>query len=114
MADLRYRYTLVRDLRDPLTRRGLPERSLLFVMVNPSTADGEDGGADDPTIRKCIGFAKRAGYDGLFVGNVAPLRATYPYDLVRAIYAGDDVFRAAENDEAIGTMCRGAKCVVLA
>lgn len=46
-----------------------------FVMLNPSTADAE---ADDPTIRRCVGFAKSWGFDGLVVTNLYPLRATSP------------------------------------
>jgi hypothetical protein len=46
---------------------------MVFVMQNPSTADAD---ADDPTIRKCIGFAKKHGYGGISVRNVFALRAT--------------------------------------
>lgn len=47
----------------------------MFVMHNPSTADGME---DDPTIRRCIGFAKAWGYGGLYVGNLSPYRTTNP------------------------------------
>ncbi len=53
--------------------------SMHFVMLNPSTADGEQ---DDPTIRKCVGFADRAGCGTIFVTNLFSFRATDPADLI--------------------------------
>jgi hypothetical protein len=51
---------------------------LVFIMLNPSIADGLQ---DDPTIRRCIGFAQREGYSGLVVVNLFGLRATIPAEL---------------------------------
>lgn len=70
----RYRYKLWRQWHP-----GRPMAT--FIMLNPSTADGKD---DDPTIRKCIGFAKRWGMGGIFVGNLFAVRATNPDDMMRA------------------------------
>jgi hypothetical protein len=67
----RYRYSLWR-------RWDASKPTVLFVMLNPSTADAD---TDDPTIRKCIGFAKRWGYGTLLVGNLYALRATDPREL---------------------------------
>ena len=63
-----YRYLLSRhwDIRKPV---------VLFVMLNPSTADAN---ADDPTIRRCIGFANQMGMGGLLVGNLYALRSADP------------------------------------
>lgn len=69
-----YRYTLERAWsRDP--------RYLMYVMLNPSTADADN---DDPTIRRCIGFAKLLGYDGILVGNLYAYRTPHPKVLKEA------------------------------
>jgi hypothetical protein len=69
-----YRYSLTRiwDNSKP---------KVLFIMLNPSTADAEK---DDPTIRRCIRFAKDWGYGGLYVVNLFALRATNPKELLAA------------------------------
>lgn len=61
-----YRYTLTRiwDPRKP---------KLVFVMLNPSIADNRK---DDPTIRRCIGYAKKFGYGSIVVVNLFAYRAT--------------------------------------
>lgn len=61
-----------------LTRWWGDGKTLLWVMLNPSTADADQ---DDPTIRKCIRFAKAHGYDALQVVNLFAYRATSPRDL---------------------------------
>lgn len=48
-------------------------------MLNPSTADGTK---DDPTIRRCIGFAKAWGFGELWVRNLFPYRATNKRELI--------------------------------
>lgn len=69
-----YRYLLWRTWNRSVTGN----RILGFVMLNPSTADAME---DDPTIRRCIGFAKSNGFDGILVANVFALRATNPDEL---------------------------------
>lgn len=64
-----------------LWRTWSPSReSMIFVMLNPSTADAE---VDDPTIRRCVNFAKREGCGGIGVLNLFAYRATQPDDLLR-------------------------------
>lgn len=71
-----YRYTLGRRWAPPSG-----PGPAVFVMLNPSTADAT---LDDPTIRRCIGFAKALGCGGLHVVNLYAYRATKPADLWEA------------------------------
>lgn len=48
---------------------------MVFLMLNPSTADAE---VDDPTIRRCMGFARRDGYGGIIVVNLFSFRSPSP------------------------------------
>lgn len=79
--DGKHRYKLSREWDASLPK-------VLFIMLNPSTADAEN---DDPTIRRCIGFAKAWGYGGIWVGNLFSYRTAYPKEL-----KGHDVY-TSEN-----------------
>ena len=50
-------------------------------MLNPSKADHKE---DDPTIRRCIGFAKDLGFGSLYIANLFAYKATLPSDLAKA------------------------------
>jgi hypothetical protein len=63
-------------------------------MLNPSTASETE---NDPTVRRCIGFANDWGFDDLIVTNLYALRSPDPNDL--RTYAGDPV--GPENDDWI-------------
>ncbi|MCA8947451.1 MAG: DUF1643 domain-containing protein [Planctomycetes bacterium] len=67
----KYRYVLRREI-------GAGDLTVMFLMLNPSTADAE---LDDPTIRRCKGFAAAAGAKTLLVGNLYGLRSTDPDQL---------------------------------
>jgi hypothetical protein len=69
----RYRYAL----RIPLG--GGPGGVCLFIMANPSTAIVTDGVfQSDPTVTRCIGFARSWGMSELVVANVRAWRETDP------------------------------------
>jgi hypothetical protein len=70
-------YSPCRHYRYMLHRRWehASDRSIMFVMLNPSTAT-ED--VDDPTVRKCRSYASRWGYNHLIIGNIMAYRATDP------------------------------------
>ena len=78
-----------------------PGRRLLFIMLNPSTADADQ---DDPTIRKCMGFARRLKFDGIEVVNLFAFRATDPRDLACAGHP-----EGPANNEAIASA--GQRCI---
>jgi hypothetical protein len=90
-----------------LTRQWEPDGpTVAFVMLNPSTADEM---VADPTVRRCIGFAKREGAGRLVVVNLYALRSTDPAALARA----DDPI-GPDNDEHIRQAARDASLVVAA
>jgi hypothetical protein len=98
IADEPYRYLL--------WRRWADADSLLFVMLNPSTADA---GRDDPTIRRCRGLAAAWGFGGVEIANLYAFRATDPRDLARA--------RApvgARNDDVLADAAARAGAIVVA
>lgn len=77
-----YRYLLWREWRSTRT----PPATCLFIMLNPSTANGE---TDDATIRKCVSFSKRWGYERMIVANLFAFRATDP-SIVLALHPDRD------------------------
>jgi hypothetical protein len=99
----RYRYALTRTWN-------APAGEALFVCLNPSTADGL---RDDPTIRKCLGFARRWGMGGIRVANLFAYRATKPQELRRAQKRGVDIV-GPMNDEHLLALAHGAGRVVVA
>lgn len=66
----KYRYVLWREWSEG--------NSAVFIGLNPSTADETK---DDPTIRRCIGYAKEWGYAGICMLNIFAYRTTNPKEL---------------------------------
>lgn len=99
-ADRRYRYRLWRVWGDS-------EHRCVFVGLNPSTADETK---DDPTIRKCIGFAKRWGFGAIDMVNLFAWRSTDPTGLISAYpaHVGPD------NDEHLAGTFDAAHRIVWA
>lgn len=90
-----------RVYRYRLWRRWRPEdAALVFVMLNPSTADEVDS---DATITRCIERAKRLNYGGIEVVNLFALRSTDP----AALQSHPDPI-GPENDQHIIEVCHTA------
>lgn len=79
---------------------------MLFVGLNPSTADAHH---DDATVRRCVGFGKRWGFDGLILVNLFAYRSTNPAALLCSL---DPVGPA--NDRWIRRVSSEAKLTVAA
>lgn len=88
-----------RTYRYQLWRRWGPGQPVVFIGLNPSTADESQ---DDPTIRRCIGYAQAWGYPALLMLNLFAFRATNPKDMM---IAKDPV--GPENDRHLLKECLG-------
>lgn len=53
----------------------------VFIGLNPSTGDAD---RDDPTIRRCMGFASDWGYQTMTVVNLFAFRTPEPAELKKA------------------------------
>jgi hypothetical protein len=98
----KYRYELTRTFHSGPT--------LGFVMLNPSTADAL---IDDPTIRKCRGFAMKHGYGKIQICNLFGLRATDPKDLRFVLNTKQDAI-GPRNEHFICKMIDEVETIVLA
>lgn len=106
--DEKYRYMLSRDTG--LTEDGAPGHcsriaSIAFVMLNPSTADAS---VDDPTIRRCVAYAKKWGAAELLVVNLYALRATDPKDLWKSedpVGPMNDLWLQTILQQSAGVLC---------
>lgn len=99
----RYRYSL--------GRRWVENSALvLWVMLNPSTADHEK---DDPTIAKITKFTKRFGYGAFAVVNLYAYRATDPKAMFAAQKSGVDIV-GPDNDKWIAEIADESRVIIVA
>ncbi len=118
----KYRYTLWRqwakhvgdirelpfdgELKPPGHSDWIPSPYLMVIGLNPSTADETK---DDPTIRRCIDFAKRWGFGALCMTNLFAWRDTDPEQMKKApIPVGE------QNHHYILSVASGAGLVLAA
>ncbi|MFA9269617.1 MAG: DUF1643 domain-containing protein, partial [Baekduiaceae bacterium] len=94
----------------PLMRRWLgdafPDRYLLFIGMNPSTADAT---VNDPTCGREWTFTRREGFEAMVKANVGDYRATDP----KMLLAPDVQAASPENLPAIRAVAAKADKVVL-
>lgn len=97
--DTRYRYALTRVWAEG-------RRRLLYVLLNPSVADAAK---DDTTLRQCVFFAKREGFDSLELVNLFALRSKKP-SLLKENWAASV---GPDNDDHIHRAARGVEKIVV-
>lgn len=95
-----YRYRLTRKIGPG------PGGTVAFIMLNPSIATAE---RNDPTIRRCIGYARAWQMKRLIVGNLFALVSTDP----AALYSHPDPI-GPENDRYLLELATLADVIVMA
>jgi len=78
----------------------------MFIGLNPSTADEIK---NDPTVTRCINYAKKWGYGGMIMSNIFAYRATDPKIMKGAT---DPV--GPDNDEWLVKSSKEASLIVAA
>lgn len=94
-----YRYTLWRIWGDG-------KRFVQFIGLNPSTADELK---NDPTVRRCIIFAKDWGYDGMCMTNLFAYRSPSPQVMKKQAEPIGE-----ENDKYLMEIAASAELIVAA
>ena len=94
----RYRYSLWRSWSANHPR-------IVFILLNPSTADEQK---NDPTIRRCMGFARAWNFGSIEVVNLFAYRATDHRELFKA---SDPI--GEENDRFLMQAVQCCSIVVL-
>lgn len=100
-ADGRYRPLMRRWLGD-----AFPDRYLLFIGMNPSTADAS---VNDPTCAREWSFTQREGFAAMVKANVGDYRATHPKMLLEP----GVVASSPDNLPAIRQAAAGAARVIV-
>lgn len=105
IGDTHYRYLLWRRLSDE-------QRTLLFVMLNPSAATATES---DPTMTRCVNFGRDYGYGAIRIVNLYARRSPYPTDIIDAINSdGAHSVIGPRNDRYIMSAARRATTIVCA
>jgi hypothetical protein len=99
-------FSLCRKYRYDLWRRWAEGPYCMFIGLNPSTADETN---DDPTVRRCIGYAKAWGYSALCMTNIFAWRDTDPSKMKAA---AEPV--GPENDAHLVRLSSAAAVVIAA
>lgn len=100
-------FSACRTYRYSLTRSWQTDRSsVLFIGLNPSTADET---VDDPTVRRCVGFARRWGFGEVTLANLFAFRSTDPAVLAEL---SDPI--GPGNDDWITKLCQVADLIIVA
>jgi hypothetical protein len=94
-----YRYSLWREW-------DIDKSKIVFIMLNPSKADAS---IDDPTLRRCVNFAKSWGYGSLIVVNLFAYRSSCPLEIRQV----DDPV-GQQNDRYLKKAIKSADRVVVA
>ena len=97
--DKQYRYLWAAKVSDNTKR-------CMFLMLNPSIADEN---RSDPTVTRCMNFARDWGYGSLYVTNLFALRSTDP----KMLKFHDDPIGKL-NDDTIVEAARDSDIVVCA
>lgn len=92
--------------RYELRKIWLPKKGwVCWIMLNPSIADSN---IEDPTIRRCMGFAELWGYGGITVANIFAFKATNPKKMLATadpIGPENDFYIRKLSHEAVLTVC---------
>lgn len=94
-----YRYTLYREWSPG-------DKVVQFICLNPSTADEVK---NDPTVTRCINYAKSWGYTGMCMTNIFAFRATDP-----GVMKAQPEPVGEENDHYLSLIARQSEIVVAA
>ena len=97
----KYRYALGREIAGFYKHKC----TIAFVGLNPSTADEKK---NDPTVRRCIGYAKEWNYQKLIILNIFAFRSTSP----TMLYKCSDPIGPYNNISIMG-YCREADRIIL-